>query len=305
MSRGACSLDPGVLAGTPFRAERRLSRGALSDVLEVKGPRGEVRALKLLHRKQMRSDSAYRTALSGRVLPGFSHPNVVKVYGAGQTSQGRPYLVMERLYGRTLRSRLEKGGRLTPLLACSLFTEFLDGLDALHRAGIVHRDIKPTHLFLCGDDAKLGRERAVLLDFGIAKIRGSECAAGAATTDGHVLGTPRYWSPEQILGGCVDARTDVYAAGLVLFEALSGRAPFDAEGAQENMRAHLFTRPFELTQFVQVRPALSHVVERALRKEPDRRFPSAGAFASALRDVLGAGEACMDIRPARGWSWVA
>lgn len=306
MSRDICPprADEGVLLGTPYRAIRRLGGGVLSDVLEARGPRDEILALKVLKPSGMNPDSAFRLGLEGRVLSGFCHSNVVKVLGSGVTAGGRPYLVMERLFGRSLRARLDREGRLSPLLACSLFLGLLDGLDAAHRAGIVHRDLKPSHVFVCGEGKGLGEERAVLLDFGIAKMGGAD---GTATTDGHVIGTPRYWSPEQILGGCVDARTDVYGAGLVLFEALSGRSPFDADARdfRENMRAHLLVRPYALSQFVRVRPALSHVVERALRKEPDRRFPSAGAFAAALRDVLGAGEACMDLRPASMWSWVA
>ncbi len=297
-----CPLDQGVLAGTPYRAMRRLGGGSLSDVFEVRGQTGEVRALKLLKTKGMGPDSAFRLALAGRVLSSLCHSNLVNVYGSGITADGRPYLVMERLFGRSLRRRLDQESRVAPLLCCSLFLGLLDGLDAAHRAGIVHRDIKPSHVFLCGNGAVLGEERAVVLDFGIAKIHRE---TSSATTGAHVIGTPKYWSPEQILGGRVDARTDVYGAGLVLYEALCGRSPFDARTTEESMRAHLFERPPPLTQFVRIRPALSHVVERALRKEPDRRFPSAGAFAAALRDVLSAGEACMELRPASAWSWVA
>jgi serine/threonine-protein kinase len=141
---------------------------------------------------------------------------------------------------------------------------------------VVHRDVKPANIFLVAGEA-----RAVLLDFGIAKLHGvpsTEFSTGA-----HVIGTPRYLAPEQVLGAAVDARTDVYGVGLVLYEALAGRGPFDADGAIEAMRAQVEDEPLRLGHFVHVPAALERAIFRALDKRPEERWPSARAFAAAIR----------------------
>jgi serine/threonine-protein kinase len=270
-----------ALAGTGYRAVRLLGSGASSEVYEARGPMGEVCAVKVLRSMYTGlTEAALRLAQEGRALAALHHPSIVKVHHAGATPDGRPYFAMERLVGETLRARLTREGKLPSARACELLLDVLDALDVAHRAGIVHRDVKPSNVFLRRGDGLLDPERAVLLDFGIAKLEGGSVAP---TTGGHVLGTPRYLAPEQILGGRVDARTDVYTAGLVLFEVIAGRGPYDATDTLASMHAHICERPRSLRRFARVSPEIERVVARALHKEPDRRWPSAGSFAVALR----------------------
>lgn len=283
VAAGEMPLDR-PLAGTRFRAARAIGAGATSEVFEARDPLGEVRAVKVLRGTFARSsDAALRLTQEGLALAALDHPNVVKVSEVGSTPDGRPYFVMERLEGETLRDRIERAGRLPLAEACARMVEALAGLAAAHRAGVVHRDVKPSNIFLARDaSAQLSPrgERAVLLDFGIAKIEG---ALSGLTTDAHVLGTPRYLAPEQILGGKVDARTDIYSVGLVLFEAIAGRGPYDAEDTIPIMRAHLSEEPHLLRKFVAAPPDLERAIARALQKEPGKRWPSAEALAVALR----------------------
>lgn len=272
-----------ALAGTPYTAVGLLGAGTSSKVFEARGPEGErcaVKVLRPIHPGS--SEVARRLAREGRALAALRHPNIVKVRDAGTTPDGRPYFTMDVLSGETLRDRLDRAGRLPFARAVVWLLNILDALDAAHRAGIVHRDVKPSNIFLRREPERPEIEDAVLLDFGIAKV---EDDGASLTTDRHVIGTPRYLSPEQILGGRVDARTDVYAMGLVLFEAIAGRSPYDAaleEDVAASMRAHICDDPQPLSQFVRVPAGLERVVARALEKAPDARFPSAGAFGVAL-----------------------
>jgi serine/threonine-protein kinase len=201
------------------------------------------------------------------------------------TRDGRPFLAMPRLPGETLRETRLRIGALAPAFAASLVAGALDGLHAAHRHGVVHRDVKPANIFLVASQA--GPPRPAMLDFGIAKVSG---AAACCTTDHQfVLGTPRYLAPEQILGGHVDARTDVYAMGIVLFECIAARGPFDLLAGSDFltvMRAHLGLAPRRLDDVADASPALARVVARALEKRPARRYPTAAAFAAAIRGAV-------------------
>ena len=270
--------DP--LPGTGYRTVRRLGAGASSEVYEAVGLDRSRRAVKVLRSLFVDTPEAvFRLEQEGRALGALDHPNLVPVLDVGTTLAGRPFFAMPLLEGETVRERLRRSGPIAPAVACAMVADALEGLDAAHRAGVVHRDVKPGNLFLpCRRPAIPGR-RCVVLDFGIAKVLG---APGGLTTESRVLGTPRYLAPEQILGGQVDARTDVYAAGLTLFEMITGRAPFDAEGPIEVMGAHLELAPHRLRALAGVSPELDHAVARALSRPPGRRWPSARAFAAVL-----------------------
>jgi serine/threonine-protein kinase len=292
------------LKGTSYRILRKIGEGSTADVYEVIGRRGELRALKVLRPMYTGSREAEaRLIQEGRALAALDHPHVVGIEDAGTTADGRPFLIMPRLRGETLRERLAAEGPLAAADAVDVVLQVLDGLAAAHRAGIVHRDVKPANVFLArrggARPGVLGRDRrarpaaarspeiAVLLDFGIAKLIGD---TQGPTTGGHVLGTPRYIAPEQILGGKVDARTDVYAVGLLLFEAIAGRGPFPAGDAIEVMRAHLHVPPPRLRALRAVPPAIDRAVARAVAKAPALRWPSARAMADALAGERGARE---------------
>jgi serine/threonine-protein kinase len=287
--------DP--LAGTCYRVVRRIGEGASSEVFEALDPLDGRVAVKILRAHQAAcAEARWRLRLEGRALAALDHPSLVPVIDAGATADGRPFLVMPRLEGETLQARLRREERLRPAAACALVGQALLGLGAAHGAGVIHRDVKPGNLFLAegrapGSPAELAarRVRVVVLDFGIAKVLG---ATGGPVTGAHVLGTPRYLAPEQVLGGEVDARTDVYAAGVVLFEAIAGRSPYDAEGPGALMLAHVRARPRRLAELCTVGSELDRVVARALAKPPAERWPSAPAFAAALQRCARLAIAC-------------
>ncbi len=271
--------DP--LAGTRYRALGRLGGGVTSDVFEAVGPRGvrcAVKVLRALHEGY--GEPAKRLAQEAQALAALDHPHLVPVLDAGFTDDGRPWFAMPRLPGETLRERLHRDGPLAPARACAWLVGLLEGLDVAHAAGVVHRDIKPANIFVT---KHADTERLVLLDFGIAKIRG---ASIDPTTGAHVIGTPRYLSPEQVLGGLIDPRTDVYAAGIVLFEMIAGASPYEASGSLEMMRAHVAEEPRRLRERAKITPELDHAVARALAKSPARRWPSARAFAAVLERAV-------------------
>jgi serine/threonine-protein kinase len=176
-------------------------------------------------------------------------------------------------------------GPIEPSAAALLMAGALDGLHEAHRRGIVHRDVKPGNIFVLtkGDGMP---ERALMFDFGIAKVKD---AAAHHTTGDCILGTPRFISPEQIMGGRIDGRADVYAMGIVLFETIAARGPYDVlRGADfdAHMRAHLALSPRRLDDLSPASAALARVVARALEKAPGKRYPTAAAFAEALRQVV-------------------
>lgn len=289
-------LTPGeAIPGTPYLVIRRLGRGGMGDVYEVaegslRGPRY---ALKLLHHGLChRPDIALRFQQEAMVAARVDHPNVVRVFALGEAADGRPYLVMELLRGRDLRAALAHTGPLPVARALDLAAQALDGLAAAHAAGVVHRDVKLENLFL-GDDGTLK-----VLDFGIAKLAQNEAYL---TLPGALVGTLRTMAPEQFAQTTVDPRADVYAAGLALYELITGQGPFDElRGSPHALQfAHCERTPPSPSRIAR-RPLAAGVeaaILRALAKSPADRFQSAREMADALRR-LGARERPW-IRPAR------
>jgi serine/threonine-protein kinase len=238
-------------------------------------------ALKLVDAEAVRHrDPAGRERFlaEARTSAGFTHPNAVAVFDAGE-ADGYLYLVMELVEGPTLADRIESEGPFDPAVAARITADVLAALDAAHRSGIVHRDVKPANVLLAPNGT------AKLADFGIAK-RLDTVAAGL-TSPGQFFGTPKYLAPEQVDGRPVSAATDVYATGVVLFEMLAGRPPFD-EG--QAMATALAQRDAPVPDLREIRrdvpDTLVAVVERALRKEPDQRFESAEAMRRAVAAPL-------------------
>lgn len=275
--------DP--LLGTGYRPLRRIGAGASSEVFEALSPDRVRRAVKVL-RSGFVDDlqACFRLEQEGLALSAIEHENLVPVVDAGITAAGRPFFVMPLLAGETLRDALTRCGRLAPHAALAIAIDMLHGLDAAHSVGVIHRDIKPGNLFLPALDNGVRHRHCMVLDFGIAKVLG---ARSGPTTESHILGTPRYLAPEQIVGGEVDARTDVYSAGLTLFEMLAGRGPYEVGGPIDAMRSHLDATPLPLRDLVNVSHELAHAVARSIEKSPARRWPSARAFAAVLARSAG------------------
>ncbi|MBI5534001.1 MAG: protein kinase [Deltaproteobacteria bacterium] len=208
------------------------------------------------------------------------HEGIVNVLDLATSELGEPYMVMEYLDGSPLDGLLKKQGALDVQFACRLVCEVLRALEAAHAAGVVHRDLKPANVFV----SPAGH--AKVLDFGIVKLRADDGAAGL-TQSGALLGTPYYMSPEQAASRPADARSDLYSAGVILYESLTGARPFNATSLYELLRQHLQEQPpSPRARRAELSPALEAVVLRSLEKEPSRRFQSAADFRMAIERAL-------------------
>jgi serine/threonine protein kinase len=230
----------------------------------------------LLRTLASRQDLIARMRNEWRALGKLSHPNIVDILNAGTTTDAVPYYVMERLEGETVRDRIQREGRLPVDEAARIARGTLFGLAAAHAIGIVHRDIKPANVFLTKDGA------VKVLDFGVAQVRRQE-GDQKITAQGLAIGTPRYMSPEQASGDTADARSDLYATGLLLFEMVAGEGPFDDLGdTSQQMLAHLHRPARPLSRLTEVPLELEAIVKRALAKRPEDRPRSAEYMAAEL-----------------------
>ncbi|MEC7524125.1 MAG: serine/threonine-protein kinase [Myxococcota bacterium] len=263
-----------------YRIDETIGTGATGIVYRaVSG--GQPVALKVLH-----NDLGSITGLEkrfrreARVLHKLSHPNIVEITDFG-IEEGRTFIAMELLEGRTLEDELEEGP-IDPMRALTLYEPILQALAEAHEHEVVHRDLKPANVFLVDDGA------VKLLDFGLAKMLSVEETneEGTLTRKGRIVGTPAYMAPEQITGVFIDVRADVYALGVMLYELLADRRPFLYERRSELLRAHLLEPIPPLTEVrpgLEVDPALEALLARSLAKDAAKRFPTARAMLEALR----------------------
>ena len=294
---GTTSGVPGALrAGSTFggfRIERTLGHGGMGIVYLATELRLERQVALKVIRAELATDQDFRARFRSEQLTAASveHPRVVTIFGAGE-HDGLLYVSMRYVPGRDLGRLVAADGALPPEDAAELIAQVADGLDAVHAAGLVHRDVKP-HNVIVGEDGD-----AYLTDFGLAKAM---AATTGLTATGQVIGTVDYMAPEQIEGGRVDARTDVYALGGVLFNAITGRVPFAERESSAKMWAHVNEPPPSAGG--RRAGVLDPVIRRAMAKDPIDRFLSAGdlgrAAVAATRGeavtepehVVGAGEA--------------
>lgn len=233
-------------------------------------------AVKIL-REDLASDDAVRLRFRNEAIAaaGLSHPNIVATYDTGD-DDGTAYIVMELVEGPTLRQLLRERGPLPVREALRIVGQVADALGAAHRAGIVHRDVKPANVLVPSSGP------VKVTDFGIAKALGADDLTKAGT----VMGTARYLAPEQVSGRTADARSDVYALGLLLYEMLAGRPPFGGDTDVAAAMARLTTSAPALRAFrPDVPPALDDIVHRCLARDPSRRYATAGELRAALATV--------------------
>ena len=273
------------LAGTVYRVVRHLATGGMGSVYDVEDVTvGKRYVLKTLHPQLVsREDLAKRMAAEARALARLQHPNIVDVVTAGMTTDAArmPFYVMERLTGRNLRFLIEKKGSLELSHCYRIAIDVLDALEHAHENSIIHRDVKPDNIFLHSNAN--GTTTTKLLDFGIMRLLDRK----ASHTQGKFIGTLRYASPEQIFGGELGAATDIYSLGLVLYEMLAGRGPFDDVGdAYAIGAAHAQQPPPPLSRFVAVPAALEQLVMSSLAKDPHDRPRDCFSFASELQRML-------------------
>ena len=258
---------PELLAGR-FEIEGELGRGGMGHVVAARDRKLERRvAIKFLAGRHDQR-ALRRFELEARAAGALNHPNVLAVHDVG-VHEGEPYLVSELLEGQTLRARLA-AGPLPPPLAIDLAAQLGRGLAAAHGKGVIHRDLKPENLFLTGEG------RLKILDFGVAKLEHEEDAGG-------VVGTVGYMSPEQVRGGAVDARSDLFAAGCIAHEMLTGARCFARATPLETATAILEEAPSRLPRSTPA--ALAAIVRRCLEKRPEDRFQSARELALSLEKL--------------------
>ncbi len=239
-------------------------------------------ALKLIRSDARWSGSAERLLIEARAAAGLHHAAVVQVFDFGKTCHGDPFIVMELLRGESLRDVLDRAGHISPIDAVRHLLPILAGVGCAHVRGIIHRDLKPENIFLAHDDA--GRVQPKVLDFGIAKLEGS---VSRLTTGGILLGSPEYMSPEQAMGQEeIDHRVDVWAAAVVLYEMIAGRAPWECSSCPALLRAIVDDPPKSLAGTNDVDPKLWAIIERGLAKNRNKRWASTRNFGRALAGWL-------------------
>ena len=254
-----------------YRVLRRIGSGGMADVWLAEDPHLQRRvALKVLHRRFAQDrEFVERFRREAEAAAGLSHPNIVAVYDRGEV-EGTYYIAMQLLEGRSLKALIDQG--LTPEQAVPLVRQVLEAAGFAHRHGVVHRDLKPQNVLV--DDEGV----ATVTDFGIARAGASEI-----TQVGSVMGTPHYLSPEQAQGQAVTAVSDLYSVGVILYEALAGQVPFEADSAVAIAMKQVSSAPQRPSSIAPaVSPALDAVTMRALEKDPGQRFQSAEAFIAAL-----------------------
>jgi eukaryotic-like serine/threonine-protein kinase len=274
---GVSVLAPGDLVDGRYRVETQIARGGMAAVFEVLDTRLDRHvALKVMH-PGLAADETYvsRFAREARAAARLSHPNIVAVHDQGE-DEGRVFLVMELVRGRTLRQVLDEDGPLTPRAALDIAASLADALGAAHRAGLIHRDIKPENVIIREDGV------VKVTDFGLARAVSSQTVTSASDA---LMGTVSYLAPEQVERGHTDARSDVYAAGLVIFEMLTGAKAFTGDNPMYVAYQHVHGGVPRVSSRAAVPALLDDLVEMATSREPMERPADGTALAHLVRST--------------------
>jgi serine/threonine-protein kinase len=278
-------LQPGQILAEKYRIVRLLGQGGMGAVYEGENVRIRRRvAIKTLHASvSSRSDVVQRFEREAQAAGRIGSEHIVEVLDMGDLPDGTRFMVMEYLEGSTLGERIVKRGRIPPREVVPILAQLLEGLAAAHQAGIIHRDLKPANVFLSAQKAGQG-DFVKILDFGVSKFSALSGEEMSMTRTGAVVGTPYYMSPEQAKGARnLDARSDLYAVGVILYEAITGQVPFNAETFNELIFKIALESPPPPEQFVPgLDPSFSAIVRRAMAREVGERYQSAGELRAAL-----------------------
>ncbi len=262
-----------------YRLIDRLGAGGMGEVWRAEDTRLlRPVAIKILSEK-IANDPEWKARFlrEARTIAQMNHPNIATIYSIEQEGE-KLFIAMELVEGESLATTLSRGA-LSPRDAVRIMQQVAEALAEAHDKGVVHRDVKP-------DNIIVGKRQVKVLDFGIAKQITSTSDAPTLTQAGLIVGTPFYMSPEQALGRPVDARSDLLSLGVVLYEALAGKRPFEGESVTETMMNIIMQDPLDLAAVtVGIPESLVEVVRRALQKKPERRFGSAGEMVDALARI--------------------
>jgi serine/threonine protein kinase len=298
-------LSVGTLVGE-YQIQDRIGEGGMGTVYSAVHPIiGKKVAIKVLAGRLAKNKNAIRRfVLEARTVNDIRHPGLVDIFSFGQLTDGRHYYVMEFLEGRDLGDVLRERRSLPAEEAIPIFLEVGQALVSVHAKGIVHRDLKPENILLLAKPQPGGR-RVKLVDFGLAKLAEgapSHMREGAPSTAAGVnVGTPHYMSPEQCRGLKVDARADIYALGILLYECLTGRLPFDGPTPVDIWQMHAEKPPKPPIEVApgKVTAALNAIILRLLAKQPEHRYQSASEFCAALENLTEDGHAKRTPEPMR------
>jgi serine/threonine protein kinase len=281
-------LLPGVKAG-PWLVEREIGRGGMGAVYAVVHEEiGKRAALKVVHARLLGPNfNADRMLLEAKVVNQVGHPNIVDIFETGKLSDGRPYIVMERLEGQALSYRADEG-KILPDQVIAILLQVCDALIASHACGVIHRDLKLDNVFLVDNADDPALPKVKLLDWGIAKVIDTEAHRTVRhTVEGQLVGTPQYLSPEQARGADVTPQCDVYSLGVMAYELFLEQLPFEAETSAEIMAMHLrATPPPPRELWPDIPPSLEALILTMLAKNPEAR-PTMLEVARALEGVRG------------------
>ncbi len=249
---------------------------------------GRTVAVKIIHPHLLADENAaVRFLTEARAASQLNHPNSVSVFDFGRTEDGQPYLVMEFLRGKDLARVTYEEGPLAFTRIVDVLRQVLGALGEAHDLGIVHRDLKPENVIL--EPLRRGGDFVKVVDFGLAKLKATDTKSTSITNPGIVCGTPDYMAPEQGRGDDIDGRSDLYAVGVILFQLLTGRLPFEAESPTQVVMMHLsipVPDPRQVAPERQIPPALVDVVMKALSKDAKDRYQDAHEYAEALKHAL-------------------
>ena len=279
------ALEPGQIVDGKYRVVRLLGEGGMGTVYEGLNTRiGRRVAIKVLHAVvATQPEFVERFEREARAAARIGSPHVCHVYDLGDLPSGDRYLVMEYLDGMSFEERIASRGRLTTAQLAPIAFELLEGLATMHEARVIHRDLKPANIFLARASTPRG-EIVKILDFGVAKVLPVEGEVGTKTTVGLMIGTPLYMSPEQARGAQdIDGRTDLYAASVMFYHALTGQMPYAANTLNELLFKIALEAPRPLQEWrSDIDEEFAAIVHKGLARDPERRFSSARSYQEAI-----------------------
>ncbi len=289
------SLQPGDTIEGKYRIVRLLGEGGMGAVYEGENVRIHRRvAIKVLHAAvAAKADVVQRFEREAQAAGRIGSEHIVEVLDLGNLPDGERFMVMEFLEGESLGDRIKRRGRLPPHEVAPLLVQLLEGLGAAHAAGIIHRDLKPDNVYIVANKGAQ-KDFVKVLDFGVSKFNALDSEMSMTRT-GAVMGTPYYMSPEQARGAKVDQRSDLYSAGVVAYQALTGRVPFNAETFNELVFKIALESPEPLELVTPgLDPIFAELVRKAMGRDPNTRYQTAQEFQASIAEWMVANGAGMD-----------